>query len=389
MRSFVTTFALLIAACAAAGCATGLQGLGVLASIRHGGGEQPAFSEFAAQEASYSPPTENAAVEGPAEAEDPSAGEPVEPTDGFVAVSDSGVSWSDSGAPTDDQAPPLPEPAETDAFDPAGDPAESSTEQPAAELPDLSQTEAKLVDEPSVESEPAFPAVEEAATSPVSDEPVPPVEAVQDAAGPALPINSSAESEPQVDAATGYPVTVDQNHTQRQEEVITTPRPDAADAFKPHTDEADTDRFSRRLTDIPLDIRPTEGIMPGDPGAAKLAETALADPRQFHQVPGIGLSCTPWTICFRPLYFEEVALERYGDRAPCCLQPAVSGVRFFSNVALLPYKMRVRPPRSFVCSNGFSRVGDCPLPGYGECVWRWDAVAVEMAAVTGFVFILP
>jgi hypothetical protein len=58
-------------------------------------------------------------------------------------------------------------------------------------------------------------------------------------------------------------------------------------------------------------------------------------------------------------------------------------------VALLPYKMRVRPPRSCVCSNGFSRVGDCPPPGYGECVWRWDAALVEAAAVTGFVFILP
>jgi hypothetical protein len=202
-------------------------------------------------------------------------------------------------------------------------------------------------------------------------------------------LDDSAAQTPLVDAATGYPVAVGPDEIPRNGEEVTTPQPDATDAFKPHTDEADTDRFKRRLTDIPLDIRPTEGIMPGDPGAAKLAETAVADPRQFHQVPGIGVSCTPWTICFRPLYFEELMLERYGDKAPCCLQPAVSGVRFFSNVALLPYKMRVRPPRSFVCSNGFSRVGDCPLPGYGECVWRWDAAAVQMAAVTGFVFILP
>ena len=173
-----------------------------------------------------------------------------------------------------------------------------------------------------------------------------------------------------------------------QGEVIAAPEPDFEGPFKPRTDETHIDRFTRRVADVPVDIRPTEGAMPGDPAAARFAEQALADPRQTGEVPGIVCSYTPWTICFRPLYFEDIALERYGHRVPI-IQPALSGARFFASVAALPYKMRVHPPRSCVCSNGFSRCGDCPLPGYGQCVWRWDAALVEAAAVTGFVFILP
>jgi hypothetical protein len=186
-----------------------------------------------------------------------------------------------------------------------------------------------------------------------------------------------------------YALAVDQQSTERQGEEIPVPAPAVAGPFKPREDESDIDRFTRQLAEVPLDIRPTQGVMPPDLAAREFADdVAAADPRDTHELPGIYCSYTPWTICFRPLYFEEVALERYGQKCRF-IQPAVSGAHFFSSVALLPYKMRVRPPRSCVCSNGFSRPCDCPPPGYGECVWRWDAALVEAAAVTGFVFILP
>ena len=51
--------------------------------------------------------------------------------------------------------------------------------------------------------------------------------------------------------------------------------------------------------------------------------------------------------------------------------------------------MTVRPPRSCQCSNGFSRPGDCPLPGYGRREFRLDASLIEAAAVAGVVYILP
>jgi hypothetical protein len=173
-----------------------------------------------------------------------------------------------------------------------------------------------------------------------------------------------------------------------QGEAITTPPPEFGGAFKPRANESDADRFLRPIDDVPLDIRPTEGAMPEDLAASKFEQQAQPDPRIDHAVEEVFCSYTPWTICFRPLYFEDVGVERYGQRVRV-LQPAVSGAHFFANVALLPYKMRLRPPRSCVCSNGFSRVGDCPPPCYGDCYWRWDAAVVEAAAVTGFVFILP
>ncbi len=386
MRCFITFAVVVIAGLSAAGCATGMQSLAVLSSMRHGGGGQPTFSEFAADEANYSPADADSSLAddltGSPEAADQ---EPAEPTDGFVSVSDCGVSWTDAGAA--EAAPGASVPAEEAAtsesslpefepFDAAAaidpEPKLAGEVAPSAPLPstgELSDPAGTRYGEPDVDG----PTRQDAVGAPTE--------------GAALPPNDAYVQAPLIDDATGYPVALGQDELPREipGEVIATPR---ADAFAPHTDEAAIDRFTRRLVDVPLDIRPTEGIMPGDPAATKFAESATMDPREFHQVPGIVCSCTPWTICFRPLYFEEVALERYGDKARC-IQPAISGVRFFSNVALLPYKMRVRPPRSCVCSNGFSRVGDCPPPGYGECVWRWDAAAIQVAAVTGFVFILP
>src|SRR5262249_45281632 len=99
-------------------------------------------------------------------------------------------------------------------------------------------------------------------------------------------------------------------------------------------------------------------------------------------------ACTPWTFCYRPLYFEDIDLERYGCTCGI-LQPAVSEAKFIGTVAMLPYKMAVRPPRSCQCSNGFSRCGDCPLPGYGACVVSLPAAAFEAGVVAGIVVALP
>lgn len=50
-------------------------------------------------------------------------------------------------------------------------------------------------------------------------------------------------------------------------------------------------------------------------------------------------------FCYRPLYFEEKNLERYGRHwGP--VQPIVSGARFFTTVPALPYLMAVNHPRT-------------------------------------------
>ena len=135
---------------------------------------------------------------------------------------------------------------------------------------------------------------------------------------------------------------------------------------KPADAEDYFDRFRRPVADVPLDITPPEGTMPLDKAATEFAE-GTADPRDYARTVQIVCSYTPWTICYRPLYFEEISLERYGWTHGL-VQPAISGAHFFGSVALLPYKMTVRRPRSCLCSNGFSRCGDCPMPRLYSCV---------------------
>lgn len=53
-------------------------------------------------------------------------------------------------------------------------------------------------------------------------------------------------------------------------------------------------------------------------------------------------------FCYHPLYFEDPNLERCGYSQGCCCQPLLSGFQFYGNVALLPFKMLVLHPCSYV-----------------------------------------
>jgi hypothetical protein len=49
-------------------------------------------------------------------------------------------------------------------------------------------------------------------------------------------------------------------------------------------------------------------------------------------------------FAYRPLYFEQVKVERYGRSFGRLIQPCLSTVHFYASAALLPCKMIVRPP---------------------------------------------
>ena len=73
-------------------------------------------------------------------------------------------------------------------------------------------------------------------------------------------------------------------------------------------------------------------------------------------------------LCHKPLYFEQIQLERYGHSAGPLVQPILSGAHFFASAALLPYKMGINPLSECQYSLGYYRPGDCapylvpPLP---------------------------
>jgi hypothetical protein len=78
-----------------------------------------------------------------------------------------------------------------------------------------------------------------------------------------------------------------------------------------------------------------------------------------------------WTassLCHKPLYFEDVQLERYGHMAGPWLQPFASAANFFCTIPILPYKMGLEPPNECMYTLGYYQPGSCapylfdPLP---------------------------
>ncbi|MBW3595732.1 MAG: hypothetical protein KY475_00490 [Planctomycetes bacterium] len=94
--------------------------------------------------------------------------------------------------------------------------------------------------------------------------------------------------------------------------------------------------------------------------------------------------------CHRPLYFEELNLERYGNSLGLA-QPAVSAAQFYGTVLALPYMATVERP--WIC---YAPEPWYPPPGVAA-PWqppkryplRLDSAAVEAATVTGLILALP
>lgn len=94
-------------------------------------------------------------------------------------------------------------------------------------------------------------------------------------------------------------------------------------------------------------------------------------------------------LCHKPLYFEEVQLERYGHTAGPFRQPIISGAHFIISLAALPYQMGIHPPTECQYPLGYYRPGNCapwmipPIPLSVEGA-KW-----EIAAALGMIYLIP
>ena len=116
----------------------------------------------------------------------------------------------------------------------------------------------------------------------------------------------------------------------------------------------------------------------------------------LEQVAYVPRAWTPLTmtwkasnLCHKPLYFEEVNLERYGHTAGPVLQPVVSSAHFFANIAVLPYKMGVHAPGECQYALGYYRPGNC-------APWIVPPVPISLrgglnqaATMTGLFWLVP
>ncbi|WP_145291309.1 hypothetical protein [Pirellulimonas nuda] len=94
-------------------------------------------------------------------------------------------------------------------------------------------------------------------------------------------------------------------------------------------------------------------------------------------------------LCHKPLFFEDVALERYGHSHGPFLQPLVSGAHFFGRLPALPYCMGLTPPNECMYTLGYYRPGSCAPYLVGGMPFTWRAAAFQAGAVVGVSAIIP
>ena len=107
---------------------------------------------------------------------------------------------------------------------------------------------------------------------------------------------------------------------------------------------------------ISLDIREKNEKAPQDV-ATKLLDSQTGRWSSFTPTPKVFAWAAP-DIRYQPLYFEEVALERYGQSKGPMVQSVRSGVHFFTSFGLLPWHLYQDPPGSCDYPLGFCRPGD-------------------------------
>lgn len=138
----------------------------------------------------------------------------------------------------------------------------------------------------------------------------------------------------------------------------------------------------KRIREIKADIRSTSDDLPPE---CTLGDSVY-EPRQF------AATTYHWkasALCHKPLYFEDVPLERYGHSWGPVLQPLVSAGKFFLTLPILPYEMGIEPPCECVYVLGYYRPGSCAPYMIFPVPLSIRGGMVEAGAVVGAVFLIP
>ena len=152
-----------------------------------------------------------------------------------------------------------------------------------------------------------------------------------------------------------------------------------------------TDGFPRTpIGQVTTNIGLPEGDVPNDYAATAFAQYSKDS---HYLLPARGWETTPFqwdapALCHRPLYFEEINLERYGYSVGL-LQPGVSAAHFFGSVVALPYKTWAEPPHQCVYTLGHYRPGSCVPYRYHYPRFSPGAGLWQAGVVTGLIFLIP
>jgi len=126
------------------------------------------------------------------------------------------------------------------------------------------------------------------------------------------------------------------------------------------------------IQQLSVDIRPKtedeEGraLMTVPNPAAEYFSADRQGVRSTEEVRPWGLLEYRWeapALCYGPLYFEEINVERYGNTFGDYVQPFVSAGYFYGTIGLMPLKMIAEPPCECYYVLGHYRPGRC-VPFY-------------------------
>ena len=94
-------------------------------------------------------------------------------------------------------------------------------------------------------------------------------------------------------------------------------------------------------------------------------------------------------LCHKPLYFEQIQLERTGHTCGPIMQPLLSGAHFFGSVAALPYKMGIHPPLECQYALGYYRPGSCAPFLIPPVPLSVRGALAQTGAVLGLIYTIP
>lgn len=130
--------------------------------------------------------------------------------------------------------------------------------------------------------------------------------------------------------------------------------------------------------------RPEPGKSPPPPSCPM--DTSAFVPRAWQPLT---FHWTASALCHKPIYWEDVQLERHGHTWGPWLQPLVSAGHFYLVFPALPYAMGLFPPNECVYTLGHYRPGSCAPYMLDPLPLSVRAALVEGGVWTGLAFLIP
>jgi hypothetical protein len=126
----------------------------------------------------------------------------------------------------------------------------------------------------------------------------------------------------------------------------------------------------KRMSDIKVDIRIVgEDLLPPDE-----SKNLFTPPEPYSRAavgreswPEVDFTWEATELLYQPLYYDDAALELYGQTQCRAVQPALSAYHFFGTTLVMPYRLVMDHPYGYISQLGYYRPGS-PAPPIGQRV---------------------